>query len=714
MFQKIYILLVFLAVSVAQKLSLTKNDTVFFKSDTIRIEKVVQARVNLRDFFAAISNQYNTNIYVDQDIQIIDSYRFYNLTLIGLLKFIAERHKLDLKKENGIYRFSTRPKPKPKPKKIEKKELNIQFEENLLSLHLFNNDLRKVINKISDISDTSILLDLKLDAFVSGKLKKIPLEKGLRELLKINGLRLKKENGIFKVFKDYRVYKKSLEKKNINNTGFFVDYSDSLIVLDIPNAELSDVINILVQEADLNVVYYDDLTSKISMKLKLSSLDDAFVELLRNTEFAFKQEENIYYFGKRSRKDLVTQEVIKLKYLRAGKGGTSGFRDNSTIVNPFNSQDVGVGSFPNSSSSTRNNRQNDFNDEYSYRNNSRSNTVFNQNRSNTRSRSFSSGGNSAGFTSEALFEELSKREIDAVPLLEQNAVLITGTKIDIEDGRRIIKMLDRPIPQILIEALVIDIKDGDGLQQEIKAWRGKKTDVLDEKTIDTSYLPFSVLFNSSDINYWTQKAGELMGINVGKLPADFLAFVRHQETKQNIKIRSKPQIATLNGHEAYISVGETRYFKINSSYVRDNNTNGNQGTSGININEQWVSLEINNTLQIKPWVNLDGDVTVEIKPVLQSPREAPDDATPPSIDFRELESTVRLKNGETIILGGLISEEVSDKITDSFPLLSWIPWLGDIFVSKTKVKTKSELMIYVTPHVYIDEDLRPFIPKSDF
>ena len=680
--------------------------TDFFPSDTIKIEKVIQQNVNLRDFFSAIANQYDVNIYVDQNIQVMDSYRFYQLQLGDLISFVAKRHNLVLKKESGVYRLSLKPPPKPVEKPQPKpKELDISYENGKLAVNLTNEPIRKVIEKLSAVANTSILLDPKLNGNISGFLNNISLSEGIHELFKINGFRVKKEKGIYKVYKEYRHYTKTLAGQTPEQKGFYVDYTDSLITLDIPTANLGQIINVLVQEADLDVIFYDELQSTISMKLRVTDIEDAFGKLLRNTKYTYKKEDGIYYFGERNRKDLVIQEVVELKYLRAGKGGNSGFKNNSNLTASSRAKNMDLTTGTNSANPIAGN--NTYQNSPQRSNNSRLNKA-------TYSLQESRSSNAEGFTSEALFTELSKRDIDAVPLLEQNAVLITGTKLDIEDAKRVIRMLDRPIPQILIEALVIDIKDGEGLNQEIQAWRGTNSDSTKSSSNSTSYLPFQMLFNASDLNYWTDKASDVLGFNVGKLPSDFYAFVKRQETKRNIKIRSKPQIATLNGHEAYISVGETRYYKINSSYVRDANTNTNTGTSGININERWVNLEINNTLQIKPWVNLDGDVTVEIKPVLQSPRESPSPSVPPSIDVRELESTVRLKNGETIILGGLITEEDSDVITDSFPLLSWIPWLGDIFVTKKKSKTKSELMIYVTPHVYVDGDKKPFIPKSDF
>jgi len=90
---------------------------------------------------------------------------------------------------------------------------------------------------------------------------------------------------------------------------------------------------------------------------------------------------------------------------------------------------------------------------------------------------------------------------------------------------------------------------------------------------------------------------------------------------------------------------------------------------------------------------------VEVLPEFNTPSGTLDPDIPPTINRRVLNSTVRLRDGETIVLGGLVQNTESVTI-DKVPLLGSIPILGRLFQNRSSNNTKSELMIYITPHVY--------------
>jgi type IV pilus assembly protein PilQ len=105
------------------------------------------------------------------------------------------------------------------------------------------------------------------------------------------------------------------------------------------------------------------------------------------------------------------------------------------------------------------------------------------------------------------------------------------------------------------------------------------------------------------------------------------------------------------------------------------------------------------TLSITPWVTASGEIVTRIKPEFNTPQGSLNSQVPPTINHRIVDTTVQLRDGETIILGGLVQETTSDE-ERRFPILWRIPLLGRLFVSKAKVTTTSELMIYLTPHIY--------------
>lgn len=103
-------------------------------------------------------------------------------------------------------------------------------------------------------------------------------------------------------------------------------------------------------------------------------------------------------------------------------------------------------------------------------------------------------------------------------------------------------------------------------------------------------------------------------------------------------------------------------------------------------------------LKIIPWVSASGEITVEIHPEFSTPKGSLDPTRPPTIDHRILDSTVRLREGETIILGGL--RQTIDNVTiNKFPILGSIPLVGRLFQNRSKNKTTAELLILVTPYL---------------
>ena len=119
--------------------------------------------------------------------------------------------------------------------------------------------------------------------------------------------------------------------------------------------------------------------------------------------------------------------------------------------------------------------------------------------------------------------------------------------------------------------------------------------------------------------------------------------------------------------------------------------------------QRFEEIEANVLLKITPWVSASGEVTAEIHPEFNTPIGQFNADVPPTISRRVLDSTVRLKDGETIILGGLIQEAETENI-NKVPILGNIPLIGRLFRNKSTSVTKSELVIFITPHVFYGDE----------
>lgn len=292
---------------------------------------------------------------------------------------------------------------------------------------------------------------------------------------------------------------------------------------------------------------------------------------------------------------------------------------------------------------------------------------------------------------------------------EQNGLMVIGTNDIILELESFIREIDYPTPQILIEALVVDLKSTD--LYELGATLGYKArpdsgfnlgNFATFGTLDSEGKPGGGLTVQGDgkaVNSLFEIDGDLFGVkNLGVLPSDFYFRIQALSQEGVMNIRSRPQIATLNGHTASIEIGTTQYFILRS-------TTPLRSPQDVVVqeSERFETIEANVSLEITPWVSASGEVTTEIHPEFNTPVGSLSPNVPPTINSRVLDSTVRLKDGETIILGGLI-QDTDVRSYNKVPILGDIPLLGKLFSNRRTDRVKSELVIFITPHVFYGND----------
>jgi type II secretory pathway component GspD/PulD (secretin) len=146
-------------------------------------------------------------------------------------------------------------------------------------------------------------------------------------------------------------------------------------------------------------------------------------------------------------------------------------------------------------------------------------------------------------------------------------------------------------------------------------------------------------------------------------------------------ILAQPRIATINNHEATLLVGETY------PVVTVNLQTGFPSVTNIDVGVK---------LRLTPSIGADGMITAEFHPEFSQITGF--NATFPIVSNRRVDSTLRLHDGDTIVLGGLFSDIDSETIT-KFPILGDIPGLGAFFRNKERTHNKDEVVFYITPHI---------------
>ena len=167
-------------------------------------------------------------------------------------------------------------------------------------------------------------------------------------------------------------------------------------------------------------------------------------------------------------------------------------------------------------------------------------------------------------------------------------------------------------------------------------------------------------------------------------------------TNGNVNSISNPKIMTLNNQKAIISVGNTIYYKYASSVVTDQNGNPN---TQYTISSKFVGI----VLDITPQISDNGNIILSIQPTLSAFRDLTqltntNRGMPPDTKDNTMLSIVRLKNNQTLVLGGLITNDTQLRV-NGVPVLKEIPIIKYLFSSKSKVTNKKELVFVITPHI---------------
>jgi MSHA type pilus biogenesis protein MshL len=184
------------------------------------------------------------------------------------------------------------------------------------------------------------------------------------------------------------------------------------------------------------------------------------------------------------------------------------------------------------------------------------------------------------------------------------------------------------------------------------------------------------------------------------LDGDFSLLLDAMSEQGKTVVLSSPKISTLNNQPAVIKVAtEDVYWERD---IVDSTAGGNPWAVS---SPRWITIGI--LLKVTPQIGSDGLIIMDIHPNVTNKvgeSESPEGDKAPILNVRETSTVVRVRDGQTIIIAGLLSERKKDEVT-SVPFLGKIPLLG-IFFSKTEQKNeKTELTIMLTPKVVVENEI---------
>ena len=281
-----------------------------------------------------------------------------------------------------------------------------------------------------------------------------------------------------------------------------------------------------------------------------------------------------------------------------------------------------------------------------------------------------------------------------------NALIITAGPDVIQRMRNIIRQLDIRRAQVLIESIIAEIsenKSKDFSSQFVIAGDANATGSTPIGVSNFGTPGILGLFTGNPASI-ASALGNGMNIGVGRDSGTRFGFLlRALSADGSTNILSTPSIVTLDNQEAQIVVGQNVPF-ITGSFT---NTGGASGST--NPFQTIERKDVGITLKVTPQVN-DGDtikleIDQEISNLSQSAGSAADIIT----NKRTLKTTVLVENGEILVLGGLIDDQMRD-VEQKVPVLGDIPLLGALFRSQTTTKEKQNLMIFMRPSLLPDSE----------
>lgn len=682
--------------SLANKLELLKVDTPGLE-ETININIT---QTTLSNFLLAIAKVHSLNINVSPELNTINIVNnFSDVMVKDILIFLVKEYSLDIDFTGNILSIKKYEAP---PKEAEEKIIEAIFQpvNQTLSLDLKNDRLEKVFRKIMDISGKNLLFTPEIQSRqLTLYLNNIPFDIALQKLAQTNDLLLNRSRDGFYVFESaFASNSTNAESGNATsrpvrrrNANFYYKVLDTVgkkIDVDFQNTQVADIIYTIGEDLGIDIftaspldnigvatVSAEDIDFDLLLDKIFESTSPSSTRVDQNnrnqssgnttSNFTYKKDGNIYYFGTEDQLSLKQMELVTMMH-----------RSVQMLANPSGNgqrRSGGRGFNPQSNGN--------FNNLLGLNNNSNQQQNFNQNRNSSTSQ------NTASI--EDIIPDDVRDGLDIKVDTELNSFVVSGPGIKVERFKDFIQNIDKPVPVILIEVMILEVNRSSLIETGVSFGLGE----------EPSQTQGSV-FPSTDIRLGADRVNKLIGsfngfgsLNLGNVLPEFYLDIKAMESNGNIKVLSTPKLSTVNGHKAYLSSGQTTYYAVTSQTFF-----GSQIPQTSEITN-YVPIDAELAIEIQPFVSGDGEITLDIQVVQSSfngERIAED--APPGMNSREFSSIIRMRDQDVAILGG-IEEVRKDDSGSGVPFLARIPVIKYLFSKRRREDSKRKLNILIKPTV---------------
>ncbi|MDD5292546.1 MAG: secretin N-terminal domain-containing protein [Candidatus Omnitrophica bacterium] len=445
------------------------------------------------------------------------------------------------------------------------------------------------------------------------------------------------------------------------------------ISLDIKGMEMVDVLKLLANEGGLNIVVGKNVSGRVSVFLKDVDIQDAFEIIIATNGLAYEKRAGIIKVMNAQDYELIYGDKFgDRKVLSTRKIMYADARDLSNSLNNIKSSLGRVAIDGNSNSLILL--------DVPEKIEAMAEIIDKMDKpSGLETRVFELNYAQPKIIREQLSGVLTK-DLGSVRIDERtNKIVVVDYPDKIAQMEKIVKAFDERTKQVLIEAKIMQVTLSDEYQMGI-----------DWKVIASKQLNLTT-FN---INRTLDTAGSqvVAGTIVPASTEDFRVVVNMLKTFGDARTLSTPRITATNGQEAKILVGSKEVY-VTSTVV------ASEATTTTSEAVQFVDVGVK--LYVTPIINKDNFITMKIRPEVSSVSKefTKNDGTKiPVVGTSEAETSVIVKDGVTIVMGGLMKDEKTKNIY-KIPLLGEIPFLGAFFRRTEDENTKTELVIFLTPRI---------------
>lgn len=283
---------------------------------------------------------------------------------------------------------------------------------------------------------------------------------------------------------------------------------------------------------------------------------------------------------------------------------------------------------------------------------------------------------------------------------QTNSLVITANQSQLQQLAPVIEKLDIRRAQVLVEAIIVEVQDGKGLNLGVQ-WANKNVGATQ---FTNTGLP---IFNAAQgVREFKKQGGitsdnpaydlfsEFNGLAAGFFSGDWGVLLTAISSDSKNDILSTPSIVTLDNKEASFNVGQDVPV-----------LSGSQTTSGDNIYSTVERKTVGTKLKVTPQINEGDSVLMEIEQEVSSVDSSANSSDlGPTFNTRTIQNAVLVKSGETVVLGGLMDDSSKETI-EKVPFLGDIPLVGQLFRYTDNEKSKRNLMVFIRPTIIRDDDV---------